>query len=69
MLMPSLTPASEARLQFIAASNVSYTLQHRTSFSTGAWTTLQSIPAAPASRAIVITNTPGGTRFYRVTIP
>jgi hypothetical protein len=59
-----------ARLQFGAVSNVSYTLQHRTSLSTGAWLNLQVLPAAPSNRTVAITNTPpSATRFYRLTTP
>ena len=66
----SLTPLNDARLQFNAVSNVSYSFQHRTSLSTGAWLLLQSVPAAPFNRTVIITNVPGGnTHFYRVTVP
>ena len=68
-MLISLTPTDAARLQFNAVSNVSYTLQHRASFSTGAWLNLQSIAAAPSNRTVIITNTPGGPRFYRATVP
>jgi len=65
----SLASPTAARLQFSASANISYTLQHRTSLSTGAWLNLQSLPSAPSNRTVVITNTPGAMRFYRVTVP
>lgn len=66
----SLTPSYAARLQFSAVSNVAYTLQHRTSLSTGAWINLQNIPAAGNNQTITLTNVPGSaTRFYRVIVP
>jgi hypothetical protein len=66
----SIASANAARVQFNAAANISYTLQHRTSLSTGSWLTLQSVPAAPSNRTVIITNAPGtSTRFYRVTVP
>ena len=66
----SLTPTVAARLQFDAVSNLSYTLQHRTSLSTGGWLNLQNFPAAASNRTIIVTNVPGAaTRFYQVLIP
>ena len=66
----SIASANTARVQFNAVANVSYTLQHRTSLSTGSWLNLQSIPAAPSDRTVIVTNVPGtSTRFYRVTVP
>ncbi len=70
MVVISMANASAARLQFGAASNVSYTLEYRASLSSGSWSNLQSIPAVVSNRTIVITNiTTGSNRFYRVTVP
>ena len=66
----SIAPANAARLQFNAVANISYTLQQRPSLSSGSWLTLQSVPAAPSDRTVIVTNVPGtSTRFYRVTVP
>ncbi len=65
----SLTPSSAARLSFAAVSNLSYTILHRTSVSTGSWLNLQSVPSAPSNRTITITNSATPPHFYRVTTP
>jgi hypothetical protein len=66
----SMTPANAARVQFNAVSNLTYTLEYRSSLSTGAWLSLSNFSAAPSNRTLIITNSvPVPPRFYRVTRP
>ncbi|HMJ89309.1 MAG TPA: lamin tail domain-containing protein, partial [Candidatus Acidoferrum sp.] len=65
----SITPATAARLSFTALSNYAYSVQSRTSLSTGSWLNLQSVPSAPNDRAITITNEVPPPRFYRIITP
>ena len=54
---------------FVAISNRTYTVQHRTSLSTGAWLRLQDVAATNFNRLWTVTNMPGTTRFYQVVTP
>jgi hypothetical protein len=66
----SLTPVNAARLQFQAVSNVSYAIEYRGSLSTGSWSPLTTIAAAPNNRTVTLTNAvPAVPRFYRVRTP
>lgn len=57
-------------VQFDAVSNRSYTVQFRTSFSTGAWLRLQDVPAAGSNRTVELTNgLSDPSRFFRVVTP
>ncbi|HMJ91397.1 MAG TPA: right-handed parallel beta-helix repeat-containing protein [Candidatus Acidoferrum sp.] len=56
--------------QFDAQSNKSYTVQYRTSFSTGTWLRLQDFAPAESNRTVAVTNSPADpARFFRVTTP
>ncbi len=68
----SFTPpvAGSFTFRFDAVSNRTYTVQHRTSLSTGAWLRLQDVVAVPNDRLITVTNSVGGsTRFFQVVTP
>lgn len=64
-------PAGNAvGLQFDAVSNKSYTLQYRTSLSTGGWLRLQDFSAAITNRTISVTNDLADpARFFRIVTP
>jgi hypothetical protein len=58
--------------QFSAVSNRTYTVQYRTSLSTGSWSFLTTIPAAPTTQTRTVSDIGGGTgaqRFYRIATP
>lgn len=58
-------------LQFEARSNLTYTLQSRSSFDTATWQALLHIPSAPSNRIVNLPGAPVGQRaqFYRVVTP
>jgi hypothetical protein len=57
-------------MHFDAVSNKSYTLQYRTSFSTGGWLRLQDFAAESTNRTISITNDlTDPTRFFQLITP
>jgi hypothetical protein len=60
-----------AILQFVAASNKSYTLLSRATVNAGTWIGLTNIAPAAVDRTITITNAPpvGVNRFYRIVTP
>jgi hypothetical protein len=64
-------PASNAvGMQFDAVSNKTYTLQYRTSFSTGEWLHLQNFSSTETNRTISITNDIlEPARFFRLVTP
>jgi hypothetical protein len=67
-----ITPPSPSSVavQFTAISNLTYSVQYRTSLSTGSWLLLQNISLASTNRFIRLTNSsanPAG--FYRVISP
>jgi hypothetical protein len=62
--------AAGVPMQFDAQSNLSYTIQSRTSFSTGAWTRLDDVAPAPTNRTHSFTNPASDpARFFRVVTP
>lgn len=58
-------------LHFNAQAGRAYTVQHREFIDSGTWETLTTIPSAPFTGTIPITDTPATARsqFYRVTSP
>jgi hypothetical protein len=60
-------------LQFVAQSNISYSVQYRTNLTTGEWRTLMMVfPQASPPRTISVdapNPPPDWTRFYRVVTP
>jgi len=74
VLKLSVTATNARVLQFIARSNVSYTVQYRTNLSAAAWRNLTNIPAdSSAARTIVVqpavSSPPAPEEFYRVVTP
>ncbi|HLP75290.1 MAG TPA: hypothetical protein VK327_00090, partial [Candidatus Paceibacterota bacterium] len=63
--------ASGAVLEFLAASNHTYSVLQSTNLNAAMWSKLTDIPAQPASRWMRVTNSANGsaTRFYRLTTP
>jgi uncharacterized repeat protein (TIGR01451 family) len=74
VLKLTLTPGNVNALQFIAQSNISYTVQYRSNLLGAAWQTVTNIPGQTNSvRTIVVntTNSPPANfeRYYRVVTP
>ncbi|MDB6056259.1 MAG: hypothetical protein JWO95_103, partial [Verrucomicrobiales bacterium] len=71
---PSLTGAAvstgQFQFAFIAEANRTYTVESRPAFDRSLWTTLTSLPAAPAPTNYVVTDPVAQvTKFYRVKTP
>ena len=60
----------QATITFDARSNLDYTLQSRTSLSTGVWSFLTDFSMVPTNRSIRFTNNVGAaaSRLYRLTV-
>jgi hypothetical protein len=67
-LFISTTASNSAQLSFNAVANVSYTIQYRTNVTSGSWSNLQSISAAPSNRVVTVTNV-APPKFFRVITP
>jgi hypothetical protein len=68
--LQTLPGAGGLAFTFEAVSNRSYTVQYRTSFTTGSWVHLSNFVTAPTNRTVEITNTTGDpARFYRIVTP
>jgi hypothetical protein len=66
------SPSSALQLNFIAESNISYTVQWQTNLSAMAWKNLTNITAQPFVRTITLdtaTVPPAPQRYYRVVTP
>jgi hypothetical protein len=66
-----LTPGGLAAvIQFRAASNQTYTVQHQPALA-GGWTKLADVVALPTNRLVSITNALGGgkARYHRLVTP
>lgn len=65
--------AGNATLQFVAQTNLSYSLQYRTNLSVAAWTSLSNIAGQASNIRTVQVNVPhpppNPERFYRVATP
>jgi hypothetical protein len=63
--------ASTVTFQFSAVSNKTYSVQYRTSLSTGVWTSLTTVPASTTNvtRTVTDNGASGSQRFYRVATP
>jgi hypothetical protein len=66
----ALSGANALVLSFQAISNRSYTVESRTAFDPGIWTTLLAFPPASTNRFIQSTNATdnGESRFYRLIV-
>ena len=62
--------ANPSVLQFVTATNKSYTVEYKNTFSEPVWTFLQAVSGG-AVRTVQVTNSTAGTtnRFYRVRTP
>jgi hypothetical protein len=72
VLKLSLTTTNAGQLQFVAQTNIGYTLQYRTNLNSAAWSNLTSITAQSLTRTIEVTvpkPPPEPARFYRVVTP
>ena len=58
-------------LEFLAVSNLTYSVIYKLSLQDAFWLKLADIPALPTNRAVNVTNSLGGNsaRFYRLTTP
>lgn len=67
-----LTATNASVLQFVAQTNVSYSVQWRTNLSAMQWNTLTNIPAAPQVRTIQVnaaTAPASAQQYFRVVTP
>ncbi len=69
VLRVSITRGAQAVIRFDAAANVAYTVVYRSLVDSGAWTTLQAVPAGAARVVQVVDPSPGARRIYRVRTP
>jgi hypothetical protein len=62
---------SPARLQFVAQSNISYSIQYSTNLAPASWFTLSNVGAQSLMRTAVVAdpNPTNATRFYRAVTP
>ena len=59
----------EARIEFIAAANLTYTVQYSENLDAPLWHTLAEVVAGPG-RTVVVTDPAGSTqRIYRLVTP
>jgi hypothetical protein len=66
-----LTATNANELNFVAQTNVSYSVQWSANLSTHSWTNLTSILMSPQVRTISVdtATSPGDQRYYRVVTP
>jgi len=73
VLKLSLTTPNNQALQFVAQSNLSYSLQYRTNLSAAAWTSVSNVALHSSLVRTVLVNTPNPPpdreRYYRVATP
>jgi hypothetical protein len=58
--------ASSLALGFDALANLDYTLQYRNDLTLGSWLLWQEFGSSPADRALSVTSTISGSRFFRL---
>ncbi len=72
VLKITLAATNAARLNFVAQTNIGYTVQYRTNLSLGLWNPFSNISAQSQVRTIQV-NTPypppESERFYRIVTP
>jgi len=69
-LQANLANTGNLTMQFLAASNHSYTVLYKLSLSDAAWLKLSDVSSFPADRILNITNSTGTTMgFYRLVTP
>jgi hypothetical protein len=67
-----LSTSNAATLQFVAQTNIGYTVQSRTNLTGGSWLSVSNIAAQSQVRTVELnTVSPPGTadRFYRIVTP
>ncbi|HWN94676.1 MAG TPA: immunoglobulin domain-containing protein, partial [Methylomirabilota bacterium] len=73
LLKLTLTATNSAVLEFVAQSNIAYTVLYRTDLSSSVWSNLMNISAQPQTRTVQVNApTPPPTawqRFYRIVTP
>jgi hypothetical protein len=73
VLRIAMTDTNKTRLEFVAQTNVSYTVQYRTNLTTGNWITWTNIlPVQSQVRTIQVNSPnppPESVRFYRIITP
>ena len=70
LLRLAFTPGSSGTLlKFDAASGIGYTVQFRTSLSTGSWVNVATIPPSGSNCTVSVTNNTSGSGFYRLRTP
>ena len=72
LLNISLSETNPTTFQFVAQTNLGYTVQWRTDLSPAAWNRLTNIPASPLVRTVVVdvaAPPAGGQCYYRIVTP
>ena len=71
VLRLALTATNQTRLEFVAQTNLSYTVLYRTNLAGGLWQSLSNVPAASLIRTIQLDapNLPAPERYLRVVTP
>jgi hypothetical protein len=71
VLKLTLIAPNASALEFVAQSNLTYSLQYRTNLTSGAWTSVSNVPGLiNAVRTIQVPTTNAGPeRYYRVGTP
>jgi hypothetical protein len=72
LLQIVLSATNTSTLQFVAQTNIDYTVQYRTNLSAALWNSLTNIPASSLLRTVevdVATPPGNGERYYRVVTP
>jgi hypothetical protein len=72
-LLKIFTTTNASVLQFVAQSNIAYTVQYRTNFTNAAWNTLTNVTGQPGIRTVDVNNIlgppPPDERYFRVLTP
>lgn len=70
LLIDHITVAGMVSLEFLAASNKTYSVQFTEALGSGAWNALADLPASSAERTAVVSDpTPSQSRYYRLVTP
>jgi len=72
VLRLTITALNPIQMQFIAQSNLTYSIQFNTNIGLNSWSTLSSINTKPSSRTVTVIDSNPSTnrvRFYRVVTP
>ena len=70
LLVTSASDGKGVLLSFLAAANLTYTVQYSDAMNPSSWQTLQDVEAAPTNRTVALpVQSNGAGRFYRVITP